>query len=94
MRNIFYKEINKINNDNYRVKIFEYLIKEKEIIKKSNNIFQILLRKIIKTNKDFKKIIKNLSDEKKDEIILTIEKNFKIVKKIIILHWLKQCYLF
>ena len=86
MRNIFYKEINKINNDNYRVKIFEYLIKEKEIIKKSNNIFQILLRKIIKTNKDFKKIIKNLSDEKKDEIILTIEKNFKIVKKIIILH--------
>ena len=75
MRNIFYKEINKITNDNYRVKIFEYLIKEKEIIKKSNNIFQILLKKTIKTNKDFKKVIKNLLEEKKDEIILTIENN-------------------
>ena len=75
LRNIFYKEINKITNDNYRVKIFEYLIKEKEIIKKSNNIFQILLKKTIKTNKDFKKVIKNLLEEKKDEIILTIENN-------------------
>ena len=75
LRYIFFKEINKINNDNYRVKIFNYLIKEKEIIKKSNNIFQILLKNIIKTNKDFKKTKKNLLEERKNEIINTIENN-------------------
>ena len=36
-RYIFYIEIKKINNDNYRYKILEYIIKEKEIIKKSSN---------------------------------------------------------
>ena len=44
LRYIFYKEINKVNNENYRVKIIEYLIKEEEIIKKSSNILQILLK--------------------------------------------------
>ena len=74
LRNIFFKEINKITNDNYRAKIFEYLIKEKEIIKKSNNIFQILLKGIVKTKKDFKRTKNNLL-EGKNNIISEIEDN-------------------
>ena len=73
-RYIFYKEIKKVYNDNYRAKILEYLISEKEIIKKSNNIFQILLRQQIKVNKDFKKTKKNLLLSN-DEYIKIIEKN-------------------
>ena len=73
-RYIFYKEIKKVYNDNYHSKILEYIIKEKEIIKKSNNIFQILFRQQIKVNKDFKKARKNLL-ESKSEIINYIESN-------------------
>ena len=74
LRYIFFKEINKVNDVNYRVKILEYLIKEKEIIKKSNNIFQILLKSFIKKKKDFKKTKKNLL-EAKEQIIKVIENN-------------------
>ena len=73
LRFIFYKEINKIADINYRVKILEYLIKEKEIIKKSNDIFQILLKQYVKKN-NFKKARK-LILEGKDEIIKVIENN-------------------
>ena len=75
LRYIFYKEIVKVNNDNYRIKIFAYLIKEKEIVKKSNNILQLLLKNIIRPNKDFKKTRKNLLEEKKNEIINIVENN-------------------
>ena len=71
LRYIFYKEINKVNNENYRSKILEYLLKEKEIIKKSNNIFQILLKPYIKINKKTKK---NLL-EGNSEILKFIENN-------------------
>ena len=74
LRYIFYKEIKKVYNDNYHSRILEYLVKEKEIIKKSNNIFQILFRQQIKVNKDFKKSRKNLL-ESKSEIISYIESN-------------------
>ena len=74
LRYIFYKEITKVNNENYRVKILEYLIKEKEIIKKSNNILQILLKQYIKTNKDFKKAKKSILGGS-DEYIKVIESN-------------------
>ena len=74
LRYIFFKEIKKVYNDNYHSKILEYLIKEKEIIKKSNNIFQILFRQQIKVNKDFKKSKKNIL-ESKSEIINYIESN-------------------
>ena len=74
LRNIFYKEINKVTDINYRAKILEYLIKEKDIIKKSNNIFQILLNPYIKEKKDFKQTIKNLLDGK-EQIINVIENN-------------------
>ena len=74
LRNIFYKEINKVTDINYRIKILEYLIKEKDIIKKSNSIFQILLNPYIKEKKNFKQIIKNLL-EGEEQIINVIENN-------------------
>ena len=74
LRYIFYKEIYKVNNEKYRVKILEYLIKEREIIKKSNNILQILLKQYMKTNEDFKKARKNILGGN-DEYIKVIENN-------------------
>ncbi len=73
-RYIYYKEMKKVYNDNYHSRILEYLLKEKEIIKKSNNIFQILFRQLIKVNKDFKKVRKNIL-ESKSKIISYIESN-------------------
>ena len=81
---IYYKEINKISDQKYRYKIIEYLLKEKEIIKKSNDILQILLKKYISVKpgeKGFKQnlhyILKevNKKDTKKEyEILPLIEK--------------------
>ena len=45
LRYIFYKEMTKITNTNNRCKILEKILQEKEIIKKWNYIFQILLKK-------------------------------------------------
>jgi len=45
LRYIFYKEIKKIQDINYRYKILEKLLNSDEMIKKSNDIFQILLKK-------------------------------------------------
>ena len=75
LRYIFSKEITKIIDANYRSKILEKLISEKEIIKKSNDIFQILLKQYIKTGKDdFPKNLENIQ-KGKDEIIKLIENN-------------------
>ena len=74
LRYIYYKEINKVRDEKYRVKILEYLIKEKEIVKKSSSIFQILLKKYFKTTKDFKAARKNLL-EKNDKYIKLINEN-------------------
>ena len=74
LRYIYYKEINKVRDEKYRVKILEYLIKEKEIVKKSSSIFQILLKQYFKTTKDFKAARKNLL-EKNDEYIKLINEN-------------------
>jgi hypothetical protein len=75
LRYIFYKEIQKISDDSYRYKIFEKVIENDEILKKSNEIFQTLLKKYIlidkyKENKDF--ILKN-----NDDIIILIENKLK-----------------
>ncbi len=51
LKHIYLKEINKVIDINYRSKILEKIIFEKEIIKKSNDIFQILLKKISKDRK-------------------------------------------
>lgn len=54
----FLKEINKIIEPNYRVKKFEKLICDKEIIKRSGDIFQILLKKKSKQEKKKKMVLK------------------------------------
>ena len=77
LKYIFFKEINKIADINYRCKILEKLLQEKEIIKKSNDIFQILLKKYISVKAGDKEFKKNLSIISKggDEIINLIENN-------------------
>ena len=47
LKYIFFKEIKKVPDINYRVAIFENLIKDNEIIVYSNDILQILLKEII-----------------------------------------------
>jgi hypothetical protein len=47
------QEINKVYDISYRATILEQLMKEKEIIKKSNDIFQILLNSYFKKKKYF-----------------------------------------
>ena len=77
---IFLKEIIKISDQKYRYKIIEYLLREKEIIKKSNDILQLLLKKIIIVKSGEKGFKQNLhyilkEDIKKEyEILPLIEK--------------------
>jgi len=77
LKYIFLKEVSKIIYINYRIKIFGKLISDKEIIKRSNDILQILLKKTIKTGKSekdgFKSILNNL--KKGDQIVRLIENN-------------------
>ena len=81
LRNIFYKEIQKINENFYRCKILEKIIEENEIIKKSNEIFQNLIGHYIVTDKEkFKKTMMNLLNGK-DDIIMLIDKNLSDAQK-------------
>jgi len=73
LRYILYKEIKKIHDIDYRSKIFEKLIESNEMIKKSNDIFQILLEKYVKKDKYFESILNILNGD--DIIIKIIEKN-------------------
>ena len=80
LKYIYYKEIAKISDSSYHYKILEKLIQEKEIIKKSSDIFQILLKdyvekeqfksnpnKILKGNDPIVKLIEeNLIDSQED----------------------------
>ncbi len=71
LKHIYFKEINKVIDINYRSKILEKIIFEKEIIKKSNDIFQILLKKLVKTEKGkFKQTIKDIKKGEQDEKII------------------------
>ena len=73
LKNIIFKEIKKLKDVDYRTSIFNNLVKENEIIKDSCNIFQILLRDLVKPSKiNFAKTIKNLLDSQ-TEIIQIIE---------------------
>ena len=51
LRYIIFKEIKKIPDINYRYKIFEKLLESDEMIKKSNDILQILLKNYVKKDK-------------------------------------------
>ena len=73
LRYILYKEIIKISDINYRSKIFEKLIDSNEMIKNSNDIFQILLEKYVKKDKYLDNINGILNGD--DVIIKLIEKN-------------------
>ena len=75
LRYIYFKEINKISDINYRCKILEKILGEKEIIKKSNDILQILFQKCISLKAGEKEFKKNLSliSKSEDEIIILIE---------------------
>jgi len=75
LKYISFKEINKIIDPNYRRQILEKILQEKEIIKKSNDVFDTLLKKYIKVKAGDKGFKDNLSYILKtdDEIINFIE---------------------
>jgi hypothetical protein len=69
---ILFKEIKKVTDISYRYKILEKILLENEIIKKSNNIFQILLKNYLKIEK-YKDNRKKILDGD-DNIIKLLEK--------------------
>ena len=78
LRYIIFKEIKKNNDVNYRYKILEKLLEHNTMIKKSNDIFQIVLKNYLNKNnyKDNINRIKNNSNEDSD-IINLIDNNIK-----------------
>ena len=73
LRYIYYKEIKKTRDINYRSTIFEYLIKDSELIINSNEVLQLLLKSLIIPLKEkFIKSIPKILNEK-NEIINLIE---------------------
>ena len=75
LRYIFYKEIQKISDDSYRYTIFEKVIENDEILKKSNKILQILLKKYVPIDKYMEN--KKYILENNDDIIILIEGKLK-----------------
>ena len=73
IRYIFFKEIKKVPDIDYRCKILEKLIMETALIKQSNDLFQILLRKYLAINK-FKDCRKSILNGE-DNVLKHIEKN-------------------
>lgn len=59
LKYIFFKEVKKISEVNYHYIILENLLKNEVIIKKSNDIFQIIFKNYFKQEK-FKNIIENI----------------------------------
>ena len=74
LKYIFLNEIKKVNDITYRATIINILINEKEIIKYSNDIFQIILLDRYLYNPEYKKAINNLLLGK-EETIISIERN-------------------
>ena len=79
LKYIYYKEIKKIIDQNYRNKIFGKIISDKEIIKRAGDILEILLKNTIKTTIGEKAGFKdNLANLKKGNIfVILIENNLK-----------------
>jgi len=48
LRYIFFREIQKVSDDDYRFEILKRVLESNEMIKKSNDIFQILLKNCVK----------------------------------------------
>ena len=78
LRYILFKEIKKNNNDEYRANILGKLLENNEMVKKSNNIFQILLKNHL-TMDHLKEKNENINTKfnKEDIIIQKIEDKLK-----------------
>ena len=74
LKYIYLQEINKVTENTYRSTILAELIKEKEIIKKSNDIFQILLDLYIDKNYFIEAKEELLNNKDNDILIKIIEK--------------------
>ena len=71
---IFYKETKKVPNVIYRTAIFQEVIKDPEVLLKSNNILQILLFPLIKPRKEtFSKSLDLILDSTDYDIAVIIE---------------------
>ena len=83
LKYICLQEIKKIIDLNYRNKIFEKILSIKELIKRSQDILEILLKKTIRTTLSEKDgFIRNLSNLKKgNEIVNFIENKLKDCKE-------------
>ena len=71
LRYILFKEVKKIADINYRYKILEKLLESNEMIKKSNDLFQILLKNYVK--KEYKDNRNNILSGD-DDIIKLLDK--------------------
>ena len=72
---IFLKEFTKISDINYRSQIFEKILEKNQMIKKSNNIFQILLKIYLNKNEFKDNRLKILNGD--DEILKLLEKKLE-----------------
>ena len=72
---IFLKEFTKISDINYRSQIFEKILEKNQMIKKSNNIFQILLKMYLNKNEFKDTRLKILNGD--DEILKLLEKKLE-----------------
>ena len=79
LRYILFKEIKKISISDYRFHIFSKIIEENQMIKKSNDIFQIILNNYIR--KDKYKDNRNTILNSKDEILKLIEEKLNEKEK-------------
>jgi len=73
LRYILFKEIKKTSNINYRSSIFEKLLEENQIIKKSNEIFQFLLKSIFTKFENANNYLLNGNEEKTKQIAKLID---------------------
>ena len=75
LKYIYMQEINKINKDTYHAAVLGELMKEKDIIKKSNDILQILLKSYIKIE-DFIDTQQDLLDNEDKYVIIELINQF------------------
>lgn len=78
LKNIFLQEIMKVKDKNYRLDIFKsYIINEKEILLKSNEIFDLLFKGFVIPFKDkFLSLIEKY-ENRTDEILVLLENKIK-----------------
>ena len=84
LRYILFKEIKKKSNINYRSSIFEKLLEENQIIKKSNEIFQFLLKSIFSKYENANNYLLNGKEEKTKQITKLIDNNLNVNNNLIL----------